>query len=327
MKRKPWGDSNKDSIGQAIIVTYINGVKRVLLVLLRKTAAPHFKAPLGNMTVGSPMHFVSVDIVGPFPESQEGNKYILVAVDQFTKWSEAFPIPNQEASTVASVLSQEWFFRYSPSEILHSDQGRQFKSHLIQELCKIFQIKKTHTSPYHPQGDGTAERFNRTLLSMLAITAKNNPSQWQKFIRPVCMAYNSSIHHSTGFTPFFLMFGREARLPVDLKFGADTTTTFSPIEYVRQLQRSLEYAYEVTRSHLGYVQQRNKTLYDQKVHGKPFKVGDKVWLHTTVVPRESHKKLHHPWIGPYIVVENLSNVNYRIKSETDPEKFHIVHFD
>ena len=81
------------------------------------------------------------------------------------------------------------------------------------------------------------------------------------------------------------MFGREARLPVDLKFGADTTTTLSPIEYVCQLQRSLEYAYDVTRFHLGYVQQRNKTLYDQKVHGKPFKVGDKVWLHTTVVPQ------------------------------------------
>ena len=149
------------------------------------------------------MQFVSVDIVGPFPESQEGNKYILVAVDQFTKWSEAFPIPNQEASTVASVLSQEWFFRYSPPEILHSDQGRQFESHLIQELCKILQIKKTHTSLYHPQGDATAECFNRTLLSMLAIIEKNNPFQWQKFIRPVCMAYNSSIHHSTGFTPFF----------------------------------------------------------------------------------------------------------------------------
>ena len=87
----------------------------------RKTAAPLFKAPLGNMTVGSPMQFVSVDIVGPFPEGLQGNKYILVAVDEFTKWSEAFPIPNQEASTVASVLSQEWFFRYSPPEIQHSD--------------------------------------------------------------------------------------------------------------------------------------------------------------------------------------------------------------
>ena len=104
------------------------------------------------------MQFVTVDIMGPFPENSEGKKYILVVVDQFTKWSEAHAIHNQEATTVAEVLTREWFFCYSPPETLHSDQGCQFESHLIYEICCILGIKKTRTSPYHPQGDGSAEQ-------------------------------------------------------------------------------------------------------------------------------------------------------------------------
>jgi len=83
-----------------------------------------------------------------------------VAVDYFTRWVEVYPIPNQEASTAAKKLTEEMFFRFSPPEQLHSDQGGQFESDLIAEVCKILQIKKSRTTPYHPQGDGLVERFN-----------------------------------------------------------------------------------------------------------------------------------------------------------------------
>ena len=210
------------------------------------------------------MQFVAVDIVEPFPENSEGKKYILVVVDQFTKWSEAYAIHNQEAVTVAEVLTREWFFRYSPPETLHSDQGHQFEFRLIYEICHILGIKKTWTSPYHPQGDGSAERFNRTLLNMLAIAARNNPLNWENYVRPLCMAYNTSVHSSTGFTPFY---GREARLPLDLKFGSGDSITLSSHDYVRRLQRALEYAYDTVCETLGNVQKRQKALYDKKVHG------------------------------------------------------------
>ena len=95
--------------------------------------------------------------------------------DYFTKWSEAYPLPNMEAVTVAAALTNEMFFRFSPPEALHSDQGRQFDGHLIKEICRILQIRKSQTTPYHPQCDGLVERFNRTLLSMLATSAKDNP--------------------------------------------------------------------------------------------------------------------------------------------------------
>ena len=85
----------------------------------RKTPSPRNKTPLRNILVGYPGQFLSVDLMGPFPESENGHRYILVAVDHFTKWSEAYPLPNQEAPTVARVLANEWFFQYSPPETLH----------------------------------------------------------------------------------------------------------------------------------------------------------------------------------------------------------------
>lgn len=201
--------------------------------LTRKSPAPKPKAPLTSITVGNPMQLVAVDLVGPLPRSPTGNSYILVAADYFTKWCEAYPLPNMEAATVAEVLTQELFFRFSPPEALHSDQGRQFDGLLIKEICRILQIRKSRTSPYHPQGDGLVERFNRTLLNMLATSVKDNPLNWESYIRPVCFAYNTSIHASTGFTPFYLMYGREARLPIDLTFGVTSPlpSDISPLTY------------------------------------------------------------------------------------------------
>ena len=103
------------------------------------------------------MQLVATDIVGPFPESSSGNFYILVAVDYFTRWVEAYPIPCQEASVVARKLVDEMFCCFSPPEQLLSDQGRQFESQLM-EVCKLLEIQKSRTTPYHPQCDGLVER-------------------------------------------------------------------------------------------------------------------------------------------------------------------------
>ena len=146
------------------------------------------------------MQVVAVGILGPLPESDAGNNYILVAGDYFTRWVEAYPIPNQEAITVANKLVDEMFCWFSLPEQLHSDQGQQFKSQLVAEVCKILNIHKSRTTPYHPQNDGMVERFNRTLLGMLAATTKEHPFDWEEQIRKVCMAYNTSVHATTGYT-------------------------------------------------------------------------------------------------------------------------------
>ena len=164
-------------------------------------------------------------------------------------------------------MTREIFFRFSP-EALHSDQGRQFDGLLLKEICQILQIKKSRTSPYHPQFDGLVERLNCTLLSMLATSAKDNPLKWEEYLQPICFAYNAGIHSSTGFTPFYLMYGREARFPVDLHFGINSLNS-EDLSYSHQMQMILKYAYQKVRSTTGNIQQRQKTLYDQHVYGTP----------------------------------------------------------
>ena len=133
----------------------------------RKSSAPKRRANLQTLRAGGyPMQIVCVDIMGPLPETGKGSKYVLVA--SFTKWVEAYGIPNQEAVNVAVKLVDEMFCHFSPPEQVHSDQGRQFESILLKEVCNLLQIRKTHTTPYRPQGNGMVERFNRTLLDMLA---------------------------------------------------------------------------------------------------------------------------------------------------------------
>ena len=176
------------------------------------------RAPMQTIKAGFPMQVVAVDILCPLLASEAGNSYILVAGDYFTKWMEAYPMPNQKAATVAKKLVDDMFCRFSVPEQIHSDQGKQFESSLLQEVCKILNIKKTRTIPYHPQCDGLIERFNHTLLSMLATTTKDHPFDWEEQLQMVCSAYNNSMQASTGYTPFFFMFGRVARMPIDLMY-------------------------------------------------------------------------------------------------------------
>ena len=160
----------------------------------QKNPTQSARAPLTSIKVGNPMQLVAVDILGPLLESEAGNSYILVAEDYFTLWVEVYLIPNQEATTVAKKLTDEHF---SPPEQLHSDQGRQFESTVIAEMCKILGITKSRTTPYHSQGDGLVERFNRTLLAMLATAVQEHPFEWEEHLRRLCMAYNTSIHPTT----------------------------------------------------------------------------------------------------------------------------------
>ena len=110
------------------------------------------------ITAGYPTQIMAVDLLGSVPESTKRNRYVMVVGDYFSRWMEALPIPNQEvSSTVAEMLVDEVFLRFSPLEQLHTDQGRQFESKLISEVCKLLHNNKTRTTPYHPQCDGLVE--------------------------------------------------------------------------------------------------------------------------------------------------------------------------
>ena len=161
------------------------------------------------------MERVGVDVLGPFPVTDSGNRYVLVAMDYFTKWPEAYAVPDQSAATTAERLVEEMFARFGVPAELHSDQGRNFESQVFGEVCRRLGVHKTRTTPLHPQSDGLVERFNRTLATQLAILTSQHQRDWDRHLPLVLWSYRTAVQESSHCTPAALMFGRELRTPVD----------------------------------------------------------------------------------------------------------------
>ena len=178
------------------------------------------KAPMKQHQVGEPMERIAIDILGPLPESNAGNKCIMIVTDYFTRWTEAFALPNQEALTIARALVDEFISRFGLPRQIHTDQGTQFESKLFQNLCELLDIDKTRTTAFHPQSDGLVERFNKTLEDMISKYIIVDQRSWDSSLQLLLMAYRTSEHESTGYTPNRMMFGREPLLPVDLLIGS-----------------------------------------------------------------------------------------------------------
>ena len=176
------------------------------------------------------------------------------------------------------------FCCYSPPEQLLSNQGHQFESQLMAEVCKLLGVQKSRTTPYHPQCDGLVERWNRTLLQSLATSATDHPEVWDECIRKICMAYNASTHPTTGFTPFYLMFCRQARLPVDLMYGTPEPEALLPSQYAAMLKAAVGEAYRKVREKTARQLIHQSDHYNRKVHGQPYKVGEYVWVLFPQVP-------------------------------------------
>lgn len=239
----------------------------------------HSHAPLQQYQVGAPMERVGIDILGPFPTTDQGNRYVLVAMDYFTKWPEAYAVPDQSASTTAEHLVNEMFCRFGVPEELHSDQGRNFEAKVFGEVCWRLGIKKTRTTPLHPQSDGLVERFNRTLATQLAILTSRRQRDWDRHLPLVLWAYRTAVQESTKCTPAALMFGHELRTPVDLVFGPPPEPELEGapgLDYLYSLRERLQLVHEMTRGALSDAGLRQKRAYDSRCKGQDFAPGEQV---------------------------------------------------
>lgn len=285
------------------------------------------RAPLQVRLVGEPMARVAVDIAGPLPLTSSGNRYILVAMDYFTKWPEAYPIPNQEAVTVARTLVDGFFTRFGMPLELHSDQGRNFESAVFKETCKLLGIRKTRTTPLHPESDGMVEKFNWTLGQELAKFCGNNPDEWDLSLPMLIMAYRAAEHETTGYTPASLMLGRDLRMPVDISLGrppVDENDGMSTT-YAMNLRQRLQDVHQIVRNRLHLAAGTMKKRYDSKTSQELLSPGDEVWLYNPVRKKGVCPKLTSDWEGPYRVLDRLSDVTYRIQKDQGKKK--IVHFN
>ena len=178
---------------------------------LRMRRAPLVPLPI----IKEPFERIAMDIVGPLPRSQSGNRFILVICDYATRYPEAVPLRTINAENIAEELVK-FFSRVGiPKEIL-TDQGSNFVSQLLTEIYRLLHIHPIRTTPYHPQTDGLVERFNKTLKSLLRKTAVDVGKDWDKLLPYLLFAYREVPQASTGFSPFELLYGRAVRGPLDI---------------------------------------------------------------------------------------------------------------
>ena len=262
---------------------------------------------------------IRIDLVGPLTETPRGNKYIVTCTDYFSKWPEAEALQSKEAVGVALFLYR-LIIRYGVAEIVMSDQGREFVNQVNKELFTLSGTDHRISSAYHPQTNGLDERFNQTLSQALVKVINENQNDWDLHIDPILFAYRTSKNDTTKFSPFYLMFSRQPKLPIELEIPingsqqsavADAEPSFEEkVKKMLKIRRSIK---AEAMANIEKAQERQKKYYDQKHKPAEFAIGDKVLLRNCCDDSRKGEKLNLPWTGPYTIIECLPKSLYRLK--------------
>ena len=193
-------------------------------------------APLQPILPSKPMNLVTMDLIGPLKETARGNQYILNIIDHLSKYGKSYPLRNKETESVANKVVK-YALTFGIPDAALSDQGTEFQNAVLKSVWELLDVHQLKTSPYQPQADGITERYNRTLEEMLTHFVDEEQSDWDLKLDKVVFAYNTSVHAVTKKTPFELMFGRQAKIPLDLVYGLGPETS----ELVQQYEVDWDY--------------------------------------------------------------------------------------
>ncbi len=261
---------------------------------------------------------VGIDIMGPFQESQSGNKYIVAITDHFSKWCEAEAIPDKSALSVANFIFKA-VCRLGCMDTLISDQGREFVNSVIDSLMEHFQTDHRITSAYHPQSNGQRERDNRTLKTSLCKLVNEEGNNWDNFIPGILLSYHTSVHASTKFTPFEIMYCRKAKLPMDLKdqkdenFIIDESVDLYINETMHTVRRNLN---EKVSQSISAAQDKQKKNYDnRRSRSTKMREGSVVYIKNSKRIHRMGSKMAPLWIGPYTVAKVLTKGRVLLRND------------
>jgi len=284
----------------------------------------HPHGELNKIPVGAPLDLVTMDILSGLPTASDGSKYILVLVDAFTKWVEAYPLPDQEASTCMDAAYAGFFARFGLPLQLHSDQGLNFESTLVKELCALAGVHKTRTTPFHPRYDGLTERANCTILHMLRTTTTDHPQDWPRQLPALLLAYRATVHATTQTSPNFAMLGREVLLPCTLIAQPPNDTPVSTT-YAATFRNNLRDAHQRVRASMHASAQTQKRY--ARIKQQTFQVGQLVWMYWRLPRiRSTFRKLTKLWTGPWEILAFSSPLVVQVK-HTTTRKRQTVHVD
>ena len=298
--------------------------------IVNKKPNSHERAPLVPIQAMYPFQMVSLDYM-KLDQCKGKFQYALVITDHFTRFAQVYGTKSKSSRAAADKLYNEFVMQYGFPERIHSDQGGEFNSNLFKDLHRISGIKASRTTPYHPEGDGQTERFNRTLCNMLKSLKESEKKDWKKHLPKLAFAYNSTVNKSTGFSPFYLMFGRESKLPIDLVFQeirdmVEVNNGQTHEQFAKEWEQSMLKAFEVARENIGKSAQYNKRYFDKKAKAVEMEIGDAV-----LVKNDREKggtgKLKSWWVEAiFKVVEKMDGLPvYKVKNIRKSRDIRVLH--
>jgi hypothetical protein len=226
---------------------------------------------------------------------------------------------------VAEALVNEVIARLGCPLQIHTDQGTNFQSDLFHGVCELMRITKTRTTPYRPSSNGQAERMNTTLLTMIRCFIKQDPQTWDTLVPQLTGAIRATPNRSTGFTPNLMMLGREVTSPADVVLApADKGEDATPSDFISELVDRLDRVHHASRKFLRRAQEVQKRNYDLRLAEQSYSEGDLVFALNTSRTQGVGSKLRQWWQGPFLVVEALSPVLYRLRGR---RKEFVLHHD
>ena len=259
------------------------------------------KSKLVTIRFTHPFEIMEWDIIGPLCTTPNQNRYVLCCVDLFTKYAIAIPLLDAKAETLCDKLIEHILCKFGKPNRIHSDNGRNFASDIISTVCCSLKIALSHTTPYHPQGNGAVERFNRTLKHMLSKI--DDPESWDSKLPMLLNNYNNQVNDSTGFSPFQLLFGKKpnfSTIPIELAPSTSGPTTHS---YLCRLKRDLASVQKTAAKNLKKSSIKNRKTYNRRTPAQH-------------IPTNSQILYKNPatgsWSGPFIVTAKLGPSTYSI---------------
>ena len=301
--------------------------------------APNVKerAPLVPIHATRPFEMVSIDFV-KLDLCKGGFQHLLVVVDHFTRFAQAYPTKRATSRAAADALFNNFILQFGYPARIHHDLGREFNSNLFKHMHEITGIDMSNTTAYHPEGDGQCERLNRTVINMLKSIPENEKDNWKLHIPKLMFAYNSTINKTTLFSPFFLLFGREPRFPIDSVFpDVSSASVPKPDDhqdkfgvFAKEWNEKMSTAFNIANKNIDKNSQYHKQYYDRKSRCVDISVGDRV-LVKNLRPQGTTRaaKLASYWDPiPYIVLKKLDNAPVYVLErfgEGDGGKTRVLH--
>ena len=257
---------------------------------------------MGILHAKKPLEVLAMDFT-VLERSSSGLENVLVLTDVFTKFTQATPTRDQKATTVAQVLVKEWFVRFGVPHRLHSDQGRHFESKIVQELCKLYGIEKSRTTPYHPEGNGQCERFNRTLHDRLRTLYTMKKRRWPDYLPELVYTYNCTPHSTTGYAPYYLFFGREPKMPIDLGVNDDIDNSTGTVdEWVADHYKRLHTAFQIADINAIRKTEKRQARHNLLADATDLPIGRRVLVRDRTI--RGRNQMQDTWLpNPYRVIE------------------------